>query len=260
MVIRPQQQQAADDDQDVDLDQDLAAGPEDQDDDDAPLPDDDLDPDADNGDGGDIDGPDGEPEPQHVSRSQRRVRAALAERDRERARADEAERRANSAQNNFQTRQETDAQREARYAAMPAAERTAAMLADMRRENAYNNAMQQFRANDYADKAAFDARAKADPRIAKYSDEVERQLIALRRQGQNVDRDSLLRYIVGDAVMKNPARKKTGAGNNKQRDDAQRRIDRETTNPPRSTRGDKGSSRGETERTARRRRLENMPI
>ena len=249
-------------DQDIDLDDDLDLEQDNNADDQA---DDDLD-DAGDDEPGDedldvdasADDDEPEPEPQPRGRRDRRVAAALAERDRLR-RENEELRRAAQPQQSFQPQQrETPQQREARLAALPPEQRILTELNEMRAEQAYHQQLTTFRANDYADKAAFDALAASDPRARRYAQEVERQLAQLRLQGQNVDRKTLLKYIVGEAVFANPARKSTK--NNRQRQGANERVERERVNPPRNPRGDRGSARGEPERAARAKRLRNMQI
>lgn len=95
-------------------------------------------------------------------------------------------------------------------------------------------AQMQFRAAESSDKAGFQALCARDPVAAKYADEVETRLADLRSKGQNVDRERLLTYLVGEKVRQGSqgARKKAAA-------EGQRRIKRETVVP--------GSSRGDTE-------------
>jgi hypothetical protein len=91
----------------------------------------------------------------------------------------------------------------------------------------------QFQNYESGDKANFNALCAQDPIAAKYKDEVETRLADMRSKGQNVDRERLLTYIIGEKVRQNGSKAKA-----KQAQDGQRRIKRETVQS--------GSGKGDT--------------
>lgn len=72
-------------------------------------------------------------------------------------------------------------------------------------------------AADAADRAAFQARAAYDPRYKKYGDQVERVLAEERRQGRDFPRDTVLKFVLGEAVLNSKTKPR-------QQQDGQRRI------------------------------------
>lgn len=112
----------------------------------------------------------------------------------------------------------------------------------------------QWQTYEASDKAAFNALKATDPLAAKYADEVESRLMQMRQQGQNVDRERLLTYIIGEKARQTRAAAKT-----KQGAEGQRRIARQQTRPGAPQRSDTPNSRGRmSEQEAREKRLENM--
>lgn len=55
-------------------------------------------------------------------------------------------------------------------------------------------------AHDMQDKTTFMSKVTEDPRRAKYADRVEKELVALRAKGQNVDRETLYFFQLGKDV------------------------------------------------------------
>lgn len=103
------------------------------------------------------------------------------------------------------------------------------------------------------DKSAFAALCATDPVAARYKDEVEQRLTAMRQAGQNVDRERLLTYIIGEKV-----RQRNAGAKDKQRNEGQRRIQRQQVRPAQS-RGDTQSNRGRaSDAEALEKRLENV--
>ena len=92
----------------------------------------------------------------------------------------------------------------------------------------------QFQQYEMGDKASFKALCASDPVAARYAQEVEERLTDMRAKGQNVDRERLLTYLVGEKV-----RQKSGGAKRKQAEDGERRIARQTSRP--------GTSKGDTE-------------
>lgn len=232
----------------------LSADPEDEDAD-PEEEDDDLDPAAE---------PEAEPEPiaaRQQTRGQRQ-HAQLRQRAREaETRLEEAERRAREAEARAaaNTRQQSPMEspevRNARLAAMDPSERTEFLINELRADTARDRQMVQFQAADQADRSAYDTIAVNNPHYRKYKEEVEHRLTLLRNNGQNVPRETILKFIVGEKVVASRAPGKTKA----QRDQAAERVRSQVATPTRS-RGDSGKGARESESTARARRLENLQI
>lgn len=111
----------------------------------------------------------------------------------------------------------------------------------------------QWNTQEANDKAAFERLQLSDPRAKKYAAEVETRLANIRKQGQNVDRESLLKFIIGEKVFTGGA--KAARTQKKQGED---QIRRQKTNPPAGQSDVRGGRTQETEAEARRKRLENV--
>jgi hypothetical protein len=153
--------------------------------------------------------------------------------------------------------EETQQQFEARIAMLPPDERMEQRM--LRSEHMNNQRLQimQIQMADQQDRTAYQAKATIDKRFARYEQEVEQRLADLRRQGQNVSREALLKFIIGEKVLGNPAERVRA-----RRQDAQRRVESQKTRPQ-NTRGDQEGANqrrqsGDSEREARRKRLENL--
>lgn len=123
-------------------------------------------------------------------------------------------------------------------------------------EKRFQTNLGQIQWNTYeaGDRAAFNALKATDPLAAKYADEVETRLTALRAQGQNVDRERLLTYIIGEK-----ARQGGGAARKKQAAAGQKRIQGQQARPSGGQRSDTPTARGRlSEADARAKRLENV--
>src|SRR6267154_2094559 len=59
----------------------------------------------------------------------------------------------------------------------------------------------QWNTQEANDKAAFERLQLSDPRAKKYAAEVETRLASIRKQGQNVDREALLKFVIGEKVF-----------------------------------------------------------
>lgn len=111
----------------------------------------------------------------------------------------------------------------------------------------------QWTTYETSDKAAFNALKATDPLAAKYADEVEKRLQEMRANGQNVDRDRLFTFIVGEK-----ARAGRSVAKQRQAAQGQRNIQRQTVRPG-AARSDTAGNRGKlSEQEARDKRLENM--
>ena len=111
----------------------------------------------------------------------------------------------------------------------------------------------QWNTYEAGDKANFQALVRTDPQAARYADEVEQRLTAMRAQGQNVDRERLLTFIVGEKV-----RERSKGAKEKQAAEGKTRIARQTVKPG-AARSDTAPNRGKmSDAEARAKRLENM--
>lgn len=184
-----------------------------------------------------------------TSRSQRRVQAALREARDARERAERLERdleemrRGNTGRN----RAEEEAAERERLALMTPEERTDYLLRKQRDEILGEVRRGQFVTADQNDKAAFAARAASDPLYRRYEERVEKELQTLRARGQNVSREALLSYLIGQDALK-----RRGEVAGKQRRKAAEVRRRETAKPG-SGRGDAPAQRGKAGKTARER-------
>ena len=144
---------------------------------------------------------------------------------------------------------ESAAQRQARLAEMEPWERDALLT---------NERLTAFEAatTERMDKQYFDSLCARDPIAAKMAPEVERELAALRLRGQNVDRDTMLTFLLGQQARKNAGRAtgraaRAAAGNR----------DRQTTRPGSGRSDTSPVDRRETNtKAARDKRLENYQL
>ena len=105
----------------------------------------------------------------------------------------------------------------------------------MRRGQAQvGNALQQieFRANERADKQAYDIAARTSKVHQQYRSQVESTLASERAQGRNPDREVILKYLVGNDVLE-----RAGRAAPAQRNGAARRLASQQTRPT-GARGD----------------------
>lgn len=149
---------------------------------------------------------------------------------------------------------ESEAVRNARMAAMEPAERMEFLLNEERQTRRAERAEDRFREADARDRDLFRQTAKTNPRFKKYESEVEHRLSLLRAQGQNVPRESILKFILGERVLGNS---ETPRGK-QQRTAARERVERETVTLPKG-KGERGS-RGGSKSADLEKRLANVPI
>jgi hypothetical protein len=179
--------------------------------------------------------------PRQLSRSERRIQALNEATRQEKERADRMEReiqelrsgRAQPQQNQSMTAE----QERQMLDAMTPDERSEYRLNKALNEMRVQNAQTQFQLADQSDKAIFDAKAANDPRYKRYAGEVEQRLADLRKNGQNVAREALLYYVIGEKVVK-----RNEADISKQRKRGQENIARQRA-PAGNSRGDVGASR-----------------
>jgi hypothetical protein len=241
---------------------------DDNDADDGPDPDEDDDgeeiADDDDGDDDDDETPAGDEEQDEPVRQVRQPSRGQRDFGALRKQRREAEQRAHELElENIRLRQgagrtnepEPQAVRNARLAAMEPEERTAFMLDEMRVEMRNNAAREAFRSADREDYNKFQERAARNPTYAKHAAAVERRLELLRAQGQNVPRESILKFIIGERVLGGRVSPKT----KQQRDAAQQRVRNERVSLPNS-KGARGGSRSGSKSADLEKRLANVPI
>jgi hypothetical protein len=192
-----------------------------------------------------------EPPQRKPGRAERAVLEAkkLAREASERATALEREMAAMRAER-AQPKQETEAEERARLTLMTAEERLDYRLEKAAKQNEHQIGMMRFESADRADKAGFEAKASYDPRYKRFSADVEAQLAQARRNGLNPNRETVLKYIIGEKVLE--AKPKV----DKARQDGQRRIQRQQASaqsgrsdrPAERTRGGAGNSLADLER------------
>lgn len=261
-----------DPDPDVDVDPDADADPDadpdvdpDEDADPDADPDADVDPDADPDADPDLDAdpaPTGRQKsnPSEVIRDAKRRAKAAEEREREKdRRLEAAERRAEEAERRASDRrQETEQQERDRVALMTVEEQNAHYR--KQDQDATNRRLQQmeFRQVDRDDKADFRQACRDDPLMAKVATEVETRLTEMRSKGQNVEREALANYLIGQMV-----RKERGKAKTTQKRRGEESVRRETTRPVRtrsSAAPDRQRRGNEDTAEGRRKRLDGVTI
>lgn len=204
---------------------------------------------------GDDDPQDPEP-PRQLSRAERRIQALNEANRAQQERADRLEREMQELRRGVTQQPQqgmTPQQERDMLDAMTPDERSEYRLNKALGEVREQNARTQFQMQDQADKAIFDAKAANDPRYKRYAGEVETRLQQLRQQGQNVAREALLYYVIGEKVVK-----RNEADVSKQRKRGQENIARQRA-PAANSRGDVGATRSRSGNSPAS-RLENIEI
>jgi len=119
----------------------------------------------------------------------------------------------------------------------------------------FNQTLQhmQFQNMESTDKSSFQSLCASDARAKKYADEVETRLLELRRQGQNAQREVILKYVLGEKLMQQAP--KAAAAQRKQ---GQQRIARQQGSSPAPRSDTRAARQAESEAEKRNKRLENM--
>jgi hypothetical protein len=120
-----------------------------------------------------------------------------------------------------QPKQETEDQERARLQLMTTDERVTYMIEKAAKQNAHQIGLMRFESADRADKASYEAKATYDPRYKRFEADVVEQLAQARRAGLNPDRETVLKYVIGEKVL--GAKPKV----DKARQDGQKRIARQ---------------------------------
>lgn len=236
----------------------LEAGPEDDDDDEGQDDGDDSETDDDDT----TDDNDGEPEPPARQARQQR-QPGRRENDVARLRRErrEATERANALELELANSRrgggnqpESEAVRNARLAGMEPNERVEFLFNEERAARQRERNEDRFREDDRRDRDLYNERTRTSARHKKHAGEVERRLNLLRAQGQNVPRESILKFIIGERVISGQSSPRV----TQQRQQARQRVERETVTLPRG-RGERGSQKGSKSADLEK-RLANVPI
>jgi hypothetical protein len=148
---------------------------------------------------------------------------------------------------------ETPEQRASRFALMTPQEQITETLRESEQRTASLIQQMQVQSFDASDRAAFQAKAAVDPLYAKWGPKVEGKLAELRARGNNVERDVLLKFMIGEAALE-----KRGSKEGKQEvRQAKQRVANQRTRPANSG-SDTGSQR--RQQSTAERRLENVQI
>lgn len=145
-----------------------------------------------------------QPQPRQVPRSETRIRTLVEENRRKdteladfRRRLDELTRQVAQPA----PQRETPEQRAARFAVMTPQEQISESLRES--EARWEQRMQgmQLQTAETADRTAFQAKCTVDPLYAKWAPKVEGKLAELRTRGSNVEREVLLKFLIGEAAL-----------------------------------------------------------
>ena len=103
-------------------------------------------------------------------------------------------------------REETEEEFQAKIALLDPEQRMDAKLDRALRRNAQQTALATFAAADRADKATYDAKAATNALYRKHAAAVEATMADARRRGMDINRETALGFVVGQAVIQNQGR------------------------------------------------------
>lgn len=172
---------------------------------------------------------------QTLSNENKQLKERLDRQERER----QEERRQQWQQNQART----EAEERERLALMTPDERADYRISQMERRTNETLRQSQLQTNIHLDRNAYEAKAAVNPVYARYRDEVEAKFQEHLARGAPVEREVILKYLLGEKAL-------NGAG--KSRDAARRgraRVERERV-PPAGGKGDASSQRGRVGSTA----------
>lgn len=182
--------------------------------------------------------------PKRLSRGERRIQAVRKEAREATAKTQRLEEeliRLRAERQNQQPQlspEDEAAQERERLAIMTPDERTEYRLAKSERNNARQIQQMRIEQQDALDQAQYQTRAASDPRFKRYEPEVNKRLRELRAQGQNVTREALLKFILGEKLLERDA-----AAGAKQKAAAGKRVQRQAA-PRMNGRTDVATTRG----------------
>lgn len=165
---------------------------------------------------------------QQLNNDNKELRAKLESIERERR---QEQQRQWTAQQNLTEQQERE-----RFALMTDAEKNEYRIAKMEQSFRQQTTQASVQMQVMADKIAYDAKAAVHPVYSKYQDQVEREFQSLLQQGKPVEREIILKNILGTRALEM-------ANNGKQRRQAERRVANQTVGAS-SGKGDAASARG----------------
>ena len=193
------------------------------------------------------------PQPRQISRGERRVQSLSTRiQDMERRNMDLERRLNESLARQTAPRQETFEEREQRLALLTPEERMHARMSESEQRHGRELFAMQMQLRDGQDRTSFEAKAFNDSLYQKWAPKVEAELAALRTQGQTVEREKLLYYLIGKSAVE------LRQGRPKQQRQAQQRLQRANVRPG-NTRSDNASQR-RTQNSSLERRLEDVPL
>ena len=166
---------------------------------------------------------------QPASRGENRISALQNQLRDERTRREETDRRLDALLANrgpVQQFGETPEARAARLANLMPEERMQEMVREGQMASQRDMAALNFRVVDSGDRTAYEAKATVNPLYAKWKSRVETELTTLRNQGQNVEREKLMYYLIGKNAVE-----RLGETKPAQRQQAQRRVAAARTRP-----------------------------
>lgn len=178
------------------------------------------------------------------TRGEARFQRLANETKAERQRADRLEQELREARQERWQRQQasSEEERQARRALMTPEERITDDMQAMERRFAATRQQDQMSSAAMMDKAAFDAKAATRPVYAKYASEVEERFQDQLRQGRPVEREIILKVLLGERAL-------SGASDQKARRQAKGRVDSQRVSAS-SGKGDSPSARGKAGDTA----------
>ena len=141
-----------------------------------------------------------------------------------------------------------------RLALLTPEERLREELQETKREIAVEMQRTRFSTQDGTDRAAFQAKATVDPLYQKWEAKVEAELTKLRSQGQTIEREKLMYYMIGKAAVEG-----RGATKGTQRAQGAQRVRQQTTRPGNSG-SDVQANRRPDRGNSLERRLENQSL
>ena len=137
------------------------------------------------------------------------------------ARAEDATRRAEAAEQRLREREArenqdlTKQQREAKLAALSPEQRLEFLANEAMARVDHQTRVAEFRNSDLADKSEFLSKISGHQNLMALKDEVENRLTSLRNQGQNVTREVMMKFVLGEkayqSVFKGTAKKQRTA-------------------------------------------------
>lgn len=179
------------------------------------------------------------------SRGQSRIQRLANERAEHKARADRLEQELAEARRSQWQRdnQQTEAQERERLALMTPEERADYRISQIERKFSSERHADRMAHQSAMDKVSYDAKASTNPVYAKFADEVEARFQQQMQQGRPVEREIILRLLLGERALSGAA-----AGNGAARRQGRSRVESQRVAAG-SGKGDAASARGKAGET-----------